>query len=148
MEFNHSLLASSISYAYYKTAAGIVLIASTEQGIYEASFIEYNSELNYSYPFKPIVNVSTIILKGTSFQIRVWQAVLKIPRGQTATYQEIAHAIGSPRAVRVVANAVAHNKIAYLIPCHRVIRKNGSLGGYKWGIERKKELLKEENVFL
>jgi AraC family transcriptional regulator of adaptative response/methylated-DNA-[protein]-cysteine methyltransferase len=80
-------------------------------------------------------------LVGTNFQIKVWQALLKIPRGAIVSYGDIAGAIGKPAAVRAVANAVAHNPIAFLIPCHRVIRKTGALGGYRWGSARKKAML-------
>lgn len=85
-------------------------------------------------------------LKGTSFQLTVWQALQTIPYGQTATYQDIANKIGQPNAVRAVANAVGANPIAILIPCHRVIRSDGSLGGYKWGVENKKYLIELESL--
>lgn len=81
---------------------------------------------------------------GTEFQKKVWQAVQTIKFGETATYQAIANKIGQPNAVRAVANAVGNNPIALLIPCHRIVRTDGALGGYKWGIERKKWLLKYE----
>ena len=78
---------------------------------------------------------------GTNFQIKVWEALLRIPPGRVASYEDIARRIHAPRAVRAVANAVAHNPVAWLIPCHRVIRKSGMLGGYRWGETRKKALL-------
>jgi AraC family transcriptional regulator, regulatory protein of adaptative response / methylated-DNA-[protein]-cysteine methyltransferase len=74
---------------------------------------------------------------GTNFQVKVWQALLEIAPGSSATYEELAQAVGRPDAVRAVANAVGANPVAVLIPCHRVIRKSGALGGYRWGIERK-----------
>jgi AraC family transcriptional regulator of adaptative response/methylated-DNA-[protein]-cysteine methyltransferase len=83
----------------------------------------------------------TLYLKGTNFQIKVWQALLKIPLGAVASYEDVARQINRPGAVRAVANAVAHNPVAYLIPCHRVIRKTGVIGGYRWGSPRKKALL-------
>ncbi|MBV8337797.1 MAG: methylated-DNA--[protein]-cysteine S-methyltransferase, partial [Alphaproteobacteria bacterium] len=83
-------------------------------------------------------------IRGTAFQARVWRALQKIPLGRTATYSEIAAAIGQPRAVRAVAQACAANKVAVLVPCHRVIRSDGDLGGYRWGVERKQELLDRE----
>jgi AraC family transcriptional regulator of adaptative response/methylated-DNA-[protein]-cysteine methyltransferase len=83
-------------------------------------------------------------LLGTNFQIKVWQALLKIPRGTTVSYTDIAQSIGKPEAVRAVANAVGQNPIAFLIPCHRVIRKTGALGGYRWGVARKKAMLEWE----
>jgi len=80
-------------------------------------------------------------VRGTNFQIKVWEALLRIPPGRVASYEAIALRIHAPRAVRAVANAVAHNPVAWLIPCHRVIRKSGALGGYRWGATRKKALL-------
>jgi AraC family transcriptional regulator, regulatory protein of adaptative response / methylated-DNA-[protein]-cysteine methyltransferase len=83
-------------------------------------------------------------VRGTAFQQRVWQALREIPRGSTASYAEIAARIGQPAAVRAVARACAANGIAVAIPCHRVVRTNGSLGGYRWGVERKQALLERE----
>ena len=85
-------------------------------------------------------------IRGTAFQQRVWQALTEIPLGQTATYAEIARRIGLPRAIRAVSGACASNKIAVVIPCHRVIRTDGSLSGYRWGIARKRALLLKEEV--
>ena len=83
-------------------------------------------------------------VRGTAFQERVWQALQAIPAGTTATYAEIAAAIGAPKAMRAVAGACAANPAAVLIPCHRVVRSNGDLSGYRWGVARKAELLKRE----
>lgn len=80
-------------------------------------------------------------LRGTVFQQRVWQALSQIPLGQTMTYTEIATRIGAPRAVRAVATACAANPLAVAIPCHRVVRTDGNLAGYRWGLERKQALL-------
>jgi AraC family transcriptional regulator of adaptative response/methylated-DNA-[protein]-cysteine methyltransferase len=80
-------------------------------------------------------------IRGTAFQARVWQALREIPSGQTRTYTEVAGEIGSPRAARAVASACANNPIALAIPCHRVIRGDGSLAGYAWGLEVKEQLL-------
>lgn len=85
-----------------------------------------------------------IDIRATAFQWRVWQALQHIPRGETRSYSEIADEIGEPRAVRAVANACGRNRLAVVVPCHRVIREDGSLGGYRWGIERKRELLAKE----
>ncbi len=82
-----------------------------------------------------------IHLKGTDFQIKVWEALLKIPRGAVVSYETLAVSIGKPRAVRAVANAVARNPVSFLIPCHRVIRKTGAIGGYHWGSEKKRAIL-------
>lgn len=83
-------------------------------------------------------------VRGTAFQQRVWQALREIPSGQTVSYTEIAQRIGSPKAVRAVAQACAANHIAVAIPCHRVVRRDGDISGYRWGIERKRELLRRE----
>jgi AraC family transcriptional regulator of adaptative response/methylated-DNA-[protein]-cysteine methyltransferase len=82
--------------------------------------------------------------QGSPFQRRVWEHLRTIPRGATQTYLEVAQALGSPRSVRAVANACGQNPIAIFIPCHRVIRSDGSLGGFRWGLERKAKLLSEE----
>lgn len=87
----------------------------------------------------------TLDVQGTVFQQQVWHALQTIPPGKTATYNEIAQQIDSPGAVRAVANACAANKLAAVIPCHRVIRKNGSISGYRWGVERKRQLLARES---
>ena len=83
-------------------------------------------------------------IRGTVFQQRVWQALMHIPPGQTTSYAEIAARLGSPRAVRAVAGACAANKLALAIPCHRVVRSDGGLSGYRWGIERKRRLIDAE----
>lgn len=83
-------------------------------------------------------------VQGTAFQHRVWDALRRIPAGTTASYTEIAQAIGSPRSVRAVAGACASNRLAIAIPCHRVVRTDGSLSGYRWGVERKRALLAKE----
>lgn len=83
-------------------------------------------------------------LRGTAFQIRVWQALAKIPAGRTVSYAELAAAVGAPRAARAVARACATNHLAVAVPCHRVIRGDGDLSGYRWGIERKRALLARE----
>ena len=85
-------------------------------------------------------------IRGTAFQQRVWDALRKVPAGETVSYAEIAARIGSPRAVRAVAQACAANVLAVAIPCHRVVRSNGALSGYRWGLERKRELLSREDA--
>ena len=83
-------------------------------------------------------------VRGTAFQQRVWDALRKIPAGETASYTQIAQRIGSPKSVRAVAQACASNTLAVAIPCHRVVRSDGALSGYRWGVERKRELLARE----
>lgn len=106
--------------------AGFETVVAQAVGLVEAPGIGLNLPLD---------------IRGTAFQQRVWQALQRIPAGQTATYAQIAQAIGAPKAHRAVASACAANAIAVAIPCHRVIRQNGALSGYRWGIERKRELL-------
>ena len=83
-------------------------------------------------------------VRGTAFQQRVWQALRDIPAGTTASYAEIAARIGAPKAVRAVAQACGANPLAVAIPCHRVVRTDGALSGYRWGVERKRALLERE----
>lgn len=97
--------------------------------------INFSKPENYIYDFQ-----------GTPFQKQVWKALLKIKRGQTKTYTDIAKMIGKPTAVRAVASAIAKNNIAILVPCHRVIRNDGTLGEYRWGKELKKKLLQSEQI--
>ena len=82
-----------------------------------------------------------LLVRGTNFQVKVWRALLQIPVGTVATYEDIATAIGSPSAVRAVGTAIGRNPVAFLIPCHRVIRTTGALGGYQWGLPRKRAIL-------
>jgi AraC family transcriptional regulator of adaptative response/methylated-DNA-[protein]-cysteine methyltransferase len=83
-------------------------------------------------------------IRGTAFQHRVWQALRTIPAGETASYSEIARRIGSPTSVRAVAGACGANMLAVAIPCHRVVKQDGTLSGYRWGVERKRTLLERE----
>jgi AraC family transcriptional regulator of adaptative response/methylated-DNA-[protein]-cysteine methyltransferase len=83
-------------------------------------------------------------VRATAFQWRVWQHLRTIPRGQTRTYREVAEALGQPTAARAVARACATNPVSVVIPCHRIVRGDGGLGGYRWGLARKKQLLERE----
>jgi AraC family transcriptional regulator of adaptative response/methylated-DNA-[protein]-cysteine methyltransferase len=85
-------------------------------------------------------------LRGTVFQLRVWQALRSIPRGETRSYSQLARDMGEPRATRAVARACAMNRVAVLVPCHRVVGVSGSLTGYRWGVERKRALLEAEKT--
>lgn len=87
-------------------------------------------------------------MQGTAFQQRVWHALKKIPRGSTLSYSDIAKQIGAPKAVRAVARACASNNLAIVIPCHRVVRQDGSISGYRWGVGLKRDLLAKEGVQL
>ncbi len=128
---------------FYKTQAGIILVNYKNNRIINAEFVKADSnEIKLLEELKELNQEPlNFEFSGTDFQVKVWQATLNIPAGKTLTYQELAQKIGNPKAFRAVANALGQNKIAYFIPCHRVVRKNGELGGYKWGIDIKKALL-------
>jgi len=87
-------------------------------------------------------------LRGSAFQLRVWRFLLQLPDGKVLSYAQLAAGIGAPRAVRAAASACAANRIAMLIPCHRVLRGDGGLGGYRWGLERKRNLIERERARL
>ncbi|WP_150107262.1 bifunctional DNA-binding transcriptional regulator/O6-methylguanine-DNA methyltransferase Ada [Pedosphaera parvula] len=162
-----------IRYGFAACPLGLALIAGTARGICSVSFginrALLEEDLRKNFPkasfekadrsfdtwVKAIVDhikdpASRVDLpldiRGTAFQQRVWQALREIPVGQTASYTEVAARIGQPSAVRAVARACATNRIAAIIPCHRVIGTNGSLTGYRWGVERKRQLLKQEHA--
>ena len=82
-----------------------------------------------------------VLVRGTNFQVQVWNALLRIPPARFAGYEDIAHAVGAERAVRAAGTAVGRNPIAFLIPWHRVIRSNGAVGGYRWGLPRKRAMI-------
>ncbi len=162
-----------IGYTIVQSPLGYVLVAATERGVAAVRFGDseqsIEAEFVREYPkaelirddeqLSPWVNLLLLSLQGkpspqqvsldvhgTTFQWKVWQALRAIPVGQTRSYQEIAQAIGQPTASRAVAQACATNPVAVFIPCHRVIRNNGQLGGYHWGIERKQQLLENEKA--
>jgi AraC family transcriptional regulator of adaptative response/methylated-DNA-[protein]-cysteine methyltransferase len=153
-----------ISYGMHETPFGDCLIATTQRGICHLSFGDADESLKVlkdqwpyasfkedhkatleliSRIFKPTPDHKPfhLHLKGTNFQIKVWQALLTIPAGTLVNYEKIAHLMGHPKAVRAAASAIANNPIAYLIPCHRVIAKSGIIGNYRWGTVRKKALI-------
>ena len=107
-----------------------------------ASLVEPIFNLQFNTRIKPL----TLHLRGTNFQLKVWEALLQIPAGQVSTYEGIASRIGNPSATRAVGTAIGHNPIAVLIPCHRAIRKAGEFGQYRYGALRKKALLAREFV--
>lgn len=156
----------NIRYGIHETPFGYCLIALTPRGICNIHFLPSADEqtsqqqLQTDWPQAKIIHDQTatdkvcdqifsaspsspltLHLKGTNFQIQVWQALLRIPLGELTTYQTLATAMGKPTAARAIGNAVGRNPIAYLIPCHRVIRGTGELGGYRWGCERKAAML-------
>ena len=150
---------------------GRLLVARTEKGICGVKFGDVDSELvedltneysmaEISEDGKSLKNYVDVILEhlegkspnldlpidvqATAFQMQVWEALRKIPYGETLSYSEVAEKIGNKKAVRAVASACARNRVALVIPCHRVIGTNGKMSGYRWGIERKKQLLEKE----
>ena len=162
-----------IRYTTAKSNLGDVLVAATDRGV-SAVYLgdapaELISELREEYPRAELSPgngeftqwVEEILarmdgnaprrqlpldLQATAFQRRVWQELQRIPRGRTKTYGEIARAVGKPRAVRAVAHACATNPVSVVVPCHRVVRADGNLAGYRWGISRKEKLLDRERA--
>jgi len=168
-EFKKQGSGLKISYGFSDSPFGDCLLALTERGICHFGFIkgdnhsEALNQLFESWPGaiftespKPVGSVTksifriggtkkirpfNLLLKGTNFQINVWKALLGIPEGLVVSYQDIASYIGHPKAFRAVANAIAINPVAFLIPCHRVIAKSGRIHQYRWGSARKKALI-------
>lgn len=156
----------SINYSYEESLFGKILVASTTKGICymgfsdekniafselekrfpKANFIQQTDEIQqnalliYTQDWSKI-NQIKLHLKGTDFQLKVWEALLKIPMGNLATYGNIAKEIQKPKASRAVGTAIGSNPIAYLIPCHRVIQSTGIFGGYMWGTIRKTAII-------
>lgn len=159
-----------IHYAVSETKLGPMLVAATERGLCAVRFGEphaMTAELRAEYPKADLVEDLAPLraylegieahldgqspelqlptdAQGTDFQQKVWAVLRDIPYGETRTYSEIAAALGDPNAVRAVARACATNPVALVVPCHRVVRKGGELAGYRWGLERKKQLLEQE----
>ena len=111
----------------------------------DACLAEARAQLERYWAGEPIAFDVPVRLRGTSFQTRVWHALLEVPYGQTITYAELARRIDAPRAVRAVGRANGTNPISIIVPCHRVVGSNGSLTGYGGGLERKKRLLELES---
>ena len=160
-----------IRYTLADSSLGRVLIAATDKGVCavrigdsdktlegtlrgefpkaviqrdDCELSAYAGEIISAAEGKGIAHEIPLDIQHTAFQGKVWQALRNITIGETRTYQQVARAIGEPGAVRAVANACASNPVALVIPCHRVVRTNGELGGYRWGVERKKKLLNKE----
>lgn len=157
-----------IDYGFHETPFGIALIGTTERGICWLSFLATDEHSGYALEnmkehwhnsiFRQRQETTKgsidaifhsmnrekklhVFVKGTNFQIKVWEALLRLPLGEVTTYQNIAQQINSPKAMQAVGTAVGSNHIAYLIPCHRVICKNGILGEYRWDATRKKSMI-------
>jgi len=164
-----------IRWTILETELGLALIAATERGLCSIALgddaAQLEAGLKTEFPNARISRVQDgrdeflaprvqqvaqllsgrtgkldIELIGTAFQQRVWEALMRIPPGQTRSYAELAQSVGRPRAVRAVAHACAQNRLAVIVPCHRIVRSDGSLGGYRWGLPRKSALLKSESA--
>ena len=168
-EFKQSGEGLMIHYGFHATLFGECLLAVTDRGICGLSFVAQGTRTQvlkelrdrwtgatlreahgmtqpfidrlFSTPSKKQHTPLQLLLKGTNFQIKVWEALMRIPEGSVVSYEDLARAIGSPKASRAIGNAVGKNPVAYIIPCHRVIRRAGIIGNYHWGPERKKALL-------
>ena len=165
-----------IDYVLAKTSFGALLVGATERGVCavtlgdDAKTLEVALEREYPAATRTRVTtpssslsvwIAEIVeavdsdrvrldipfdIQASAFQWKVWRELQKIPFGETRSYGEIASAIGAPKAVRAVASACANNRVAVVIPCHRVIKQSGALGGYRWGLERKRLLLEKERA--
>lgn len=162
---------TEISYAITRSPLGRLLVAATRRGVCAvklgSSEATLTADLRREFPAAIISRNSGALkgpvdallrqlkgeephgalpldVRGTAFQRRVWQHLKTIPEGRTASYGEIARALGRPKGARAVARACATNPVAIIVPCHRVVRAGGGLGGYRWGVERKRTLLKRE----
>ncbi len=162
---------ASIRFAVGQCSLGSILVAATERGVCAITLGDDPDalvrDLQDRFPSATLTGgdaaferwVATVVgfveaprlgldlpldVRGTAFQQRVWRALCEIPAGSTASYADIATQVGAPYAVRAVAQACAANSLAVAIPCHRVVRKDGALSGYRWGVDRKRELLKRE----
>jgi AraC family transcriptional regulator of adaptative response/methylated-DNA-[protein]-cysteine methyltransferase len=165
-EYKNGGEALSINYSFAESPFGEILVASTPKGICYLAFIVDRelslAELKAQFPhagYKQTVDLIQqnalyifsqdwsslsdikLHLKGTQFQLKVWEALLNIPMGRLSTYGAISEAIGNPGASRAVGSAIGSNPVAFLIPCHRVIRSTGETGGYHWGNTRKRAII-------
>ncbi len=166
-EFARKGAGLTIKYGWLESPFGEALVMATEKGICGMAFsAEFGREwawedMTARWPAATYVQDANAVSKwadaafaqkgeaalhliGAPFQIKVWEALLRIPSGHVTTYSEIAGSIGSPRAVRAVGTAVGRNPVSWLIPCHRALRKSGALGGYHWGLPMKRAMLAYE----
>jgi AraC family transcriptional regulator of adaptative response/methylated-DNA-[protein]-cysteine methyltransferase len=170
-KYRRGAVAAVVRYTIAPSPLGRMLIAATDKGICAIQFASSDHELQQGlmreFPFATrrrddqamaqwSANLTRLMqgreahpslpldIRATAFQRRVWEALQKIPRGETRSYSAVARNIGMPKAARAVARACATNPVAVAIPCHRVVRQDGDPGGYRWGIERKEQLLTME----
>ena len=171
-KYRRGAIATRIRYSFADSPLGRVLVAATEKGLCAIQFGESEAELvqglKHEFPFAQLQRddgglrawTETVLarlngeklnsalpldIQATAFQRRVWEYLQSIPYGSTRSYSEVASAIGDRKATRTVAQACASNRVAVVIPCHRVLRKNGDIGGYRWGSARKEKLLNLES---
>lgn len=171
-EYRHEAKNLIIRYGWFQSPFGNCLAGKTDRGICWLSFHDkpnrdgieqlqsewkgaslvesddaINNEMNRVFGKEHDVSAEFMVhLKGTNLQIRVWEALLKIPQGKLVSYSYLAKVVERPKAVRAVASAVGRNPVSYLVPCHRVIRQSGGLGGYRWGLTRKTAILARESL--
>ena len=170
-EYRASGRGQRVSYAVFELEIGNMLLAATPRGLcavklgddarllrrqlaeeFSAAELvedpgvlrEFKERISSFVQGKARLDRVPLDIRGTVFQKKVWDALRRIPRGETRTYQQIAREIGAPRAVRAVGSACGANPVALVVPCHRALRRDGGLGGYAWGIERKRKLLELE----
>ena len=170
-DFREGGAGATIRFAVGECSLGAILVAATDKGVCAIMLEDDPQELVRAFQddfpkaqlvggdkdFERVVAAAIglvegapsefklpLDVRGTAFQQRVWQALRDIPAGKTATYSDIAKKIGAPASVRAVTGACAANKIAVAIPCHRVVRNDGAISGYRWGVERKRALLQRE----
>lgn len=172
-KYAHGGVGIGIAYVTVATPLGRLLVAATERGVCRVTLGDtagaLEADLLAEFPAARVIQdksgklqgwVAAILayldghephldlpldIRATAFQRRVWQELQRIPFGATRSYSEVARRIGQPKATRAVAHACATNPVALVIPCHRVVREDGELGGYRWGVDRKKSLLKKES---
>jgi AraC family transcriptional regulator of adaptative response/methylated-DNA-[protein]-cysteine methyltransferase len=171
-ELQRGGLGITVKYGFHPTPFGECLIAVTPRGVCHLAFVapmsrkDAMARLEHDWPLAHLVpdqdatraaaakafpppgssEIPSLALhvKGTNFQLKVWRALLEIPAGEVTTYGAIATKLGDPTASRAVGTAVGSNPVSYLIPCHRVIKASGEIGGYAWGVDRKKVMLRRE----
>ncbi len=169
--YQHGGRHARIHFTLVPSALGLLLLAGTQRGIcavslgddeaelerflheeFPAARIERDDDVLHGWAAEIVAHLAgqrphldlPIDVQATAFQWRVWQELCRIPYGETRTYAEIAKSLGQPTAARAVARACATNPVSIVVPCHRVVREDGNLAGYRWGIERKQKLIKQE----
>lgn len=170
-EFKNGGKALTINYCFAESPFGKIIVASTHKGVCHIHFDENEDrafqELQSRFPAASYHQITDhfhqqalivfredwkhldqikLHLTGTAFQLKVWESLLKIPKGKLYTYGDIAHNIGNPKSSRAVGNAIGNNPVAFLIPCHRVIQSSGNIGGYLWGSNKKTAIIGWESA--